>query len=127
MIQKNQTWEFVDKPSHKKVICIKWVFKTKLIVDSSLNRLKARLIVKGFSQQYDSDYWETFAPVVKLDTILLLLALAAQAGWKIHLLDVKSTFLNGYLQEEIYVVQPLGFVVRGKEEKVYRLKKPYMD
>lgn len=77
MIHKNQTWELVNKPSHKKVIDVKWVFKTKLNADVSLNRLKVRFVVKGFRQQYDIDYWETFAPVARLDTIRLLLALAA--------------------------------------------------
>ncbi|KAA3481507.1 pleiotropic drug resistance protein 3-like [Gossypium australe] len=83
------TIELVDKPSHKKVIGVKWVFKTKLNADGSLNKLKARLVVKGFSQQYGIDYWETFTLVVRLDTIKLLLALAAQMGWKIHQLNVK--------------------------------------
>ncbi|KAA3465222.1 Cysteine-rich RLK (RECEPTOR-like protein kinase) 8 [Gossypium australe] len=68
--------ELVDKPLHKKVIGVKWVFKTNLNVDGSLNRLKARLVVKGFRQQYGIDYWETSAPVARLDTIRLILALA---------------------------------------------------
>ncbi|KAA3465467.1 Retrovirus-related Pol polyprotein from transposon TNT 1-94 [Gossypium australe] len=100
IIHKNQTWELIDKPSHKKVIGVNWVFKTKLNIDGSLNKLKARLVVKVFSQQYGIDYWETFSPVARLDTIRLLLAL-----------------------EEIYVEQPPRFAVKGKEEKVYRLKK----
>ena len=69
------------------------------------------------------DFSETFAPVARLDTIRMLLALAAQKGWKIYQLDVKLAFLNGYLEEEIFVEQPKGFAVKGKEDKVYQLKK----
>ena len=69
------------------------------------------------------DFSETFAPVARLDTIRMLLALAAQKGWNIHQMDVKSAFLNGYLEEEIFVEQPEGFIVKGMEEKVYLLKK----
>jgi hypothetical protein len=69
------------------------------------------------------DFSETYAPVARLDTIRMLLAIAAHKGWKIFQLDVKSAFLNGYLQEEIYVEQPKGFMVEGEEDKVYLLKK----
>ncbi|KAG8492430.1 hypothetical protein CXB51_009732 [Gossypium anomalum] len=101
MIEKNQTWELVPRPVKR----------------------KARLVVKGFSQKYGLDYLETFAPVARLDTIRLLVALAAQKQWKIYQLDVKSAFLNGFLKEEIYIDQLQGFVVSGKEQMVYRLKK----
>ena len=78
MIQKNQTWILVSKPIHKHVISVKWVFRTKQNSDGSVNKLKARLVVKGYSQQYGIDYSETFAPVARYDTIRLLIALAAQ-------------------------------------------------
>jgi hypothetical protein len=68
------------------------------------------------------DFSETFAPVAQFDTIRLLLALSAQKNWKVYQLDVKSAFLNGYLQEEIFIEQPKGFEVKGQEEKVYLLK-----
>ena len=123
MIDKNQTWELVDRPTHKKVIGVKWVYRTKLNSDGSINKHKARLVVKGYAQMFGVDFSETFAPVARLDTIRMLLALAAQKGWLIHQLDVKSAFLNGYLEEEIFVEQPEGFAVQGKENKVYRLKK----
>ncbi|OMO61385.1 Integrase, catalytic core [Corchorus capsularis] len=123
MIEKNQTWELVDRPQNKNVIGVKWVYRTKLNPDGTTNRLKARLVVKGYAQLYGVDYTETFAPVARLDTIRLLLAIAAQKQWKIHQLDVKSAFLNGYLQEEIFVEQPEGFQVKGNEDKVYLLKK----
>jgi len=73
------------------------------------------------------DYFDTFAPVSRLDTIHLLFAISAQFGWKVHRMDVKSAFLNGYLEEEIYVEQPKGFIVEGKEDKVYRLSKALYD
>ncbi|OMO51785.1 Integrase, catalytic core [Corchorus capsularis] len=123
MIEKNHTWELVQRPQEKNVIGVKWIFKTKLNPDGGVNRHKARLVVKGYAQSYGIDYTETFAPVARLDTIRLLLAMAAQNQWRIHQMDVKSAFLNGNLQEEIYVEQPEGFLVKGSEEKVYLLKK----
>ncbi|RVW50135.1 Retrovirus-related Pol polyprotein from transposon RE1 [Vitis vinifera] len=123
MIEKNDTWELVDRPQHRKVIGVKWVYRTKLNAYGSVNKYKARLVVKGYSQVFGVDFSETFAPVARLDTIRMLLALTAQKGWKTYQLDVKSAFLNGYLQEEIYVEQPEGFQVKGQEEKVYLLKK----
>jgi hypothetical protein len=95
MIEKNATWMLVDRPVHKKVIGVKWIFKTKLNADRSMNKHKARLVVKGYSQEPGIDFTETFAPVSRLDTIKLLLALAAQNGWHIFQLDVKFAFLNG--------------------------------
>ncbi|CAJ2627755.1 unnamed protein product [Trifolium pratense] len=123
MIEKNQTWKLVDRPDHKKAIGVKWVYRTKLNPDGSVNKYKARLVVKGYAQIFGVDFSETFAPVARLDTIRLLFALAAQNGWVIHQMDVKSAFLNGYLEEEIFVEQPEGFIVQGQEEKVYKLNK----
>jgi hypothetical protein len=123
MIEKNNTWELVDCPHGKDIIGVKWVYKTKLNPDGSIQKHKARLVAKGYSQQPGVDYNETFAPVARLDTIRALIALAAQKGWSIYQLDVKSAFLNGILEEEIYVEQPQGFVVKGNESKVLRLRK----
>ena len=123
MVEKNKTWQLVDKPQDRKVIGVKWVFRIKLNVDGSINKYKARLGVKGYAQIFGMDYSDTFAPVARLDTIRLLLAIAAQKGWKVYQLDVKSAFLNGFLQEEIYVEQPEGFVKKREEDKVYLLKK----
>ncbi|KAJ6423528.1 hypothetical protein OIU84_024484 [Salix udensis] len=123
MIEKNCTWELVDRPLEKNIIGVKWIYRTKLNADSTINKHKARLVVKGYAQIYGFDYLDTFAPVARMDTIRLLLAVAAQKNWKVFQLDVKSAFLNGILQEEIYVEQPAGFEIQGKEDKVYLLKK----
>ncbi|KAL4038580.1 hypothetical protein IC575_002202 [Cucumis melo] len=113
MIEKNKTWILVDIPQDRKVIGVKWVFRTKLNADGSINKHKARLVVKGYAQIFGVDYSDTFAPVARMDTIRLLFAIAAQKGWKLYQLDVKSAFLNGVLQEEIYVEQPEGCEKQG--------------
>lgn len=113
----------MDKAQNRKIIGVKWVYRTKLNDDGSINKHKAKLVVKGYSQVFGVDFSETFASVARLDTVRMLLALAAHNAWKIYQLDVKSTFLNVYLEEEIYVEQSEGFKVKGQEEKVYLLKK----
>ncbi|KAG8481678.1 hypothetical protein CXB51_026593 [Gossypium anomalum] len=123
MIEKNQTWELVAKRANRKVIGVKWVFRAKYNADGTLNKLKPRMVVKGFRQKYGINYLETFAPVARLDTIRLLVALAVQKQWQIHQLDVKLVFLNGFLDEEIYVEQPEGFKIASREDNVYKLKK----
>lgn len=123
MINKNETWQLVERPKDRRVIGVKWVFKTKLNPDGSISKHKARLVVKGYAQQYGVDYQETFAPVARYDTIRLIIALAAHNSWQIHQLDVKSAFLNGFLVEEIFIEQPDGYLVPGKEDHVYLLKK----
>ncbi|KAL0294285.1 UNVERIFIED_CONTAM: Retrovirus-related Pol polyprotein from transposon RE2 [Sesamum radiatum] len=123
MIEKNDTWELTERPKDKEVIGVKWIYKTKLNADGSIQKHKARLVAKGYSQLPGIDYTETFAPVARLDTIRALVAIAANKKWKIYQMDVKSAFLNGYIDEEIYVEQPQGFVAKGCEEKVLRLKK----
>ena len=122
-IQKNQTWDFVNLPEGKKAIGLKWVFRTKYHADGSIQKHKARLVAKGYSQQQGIDFDETFSPVARFETVRTFLALAANLNWPMYQFDVKSAFLNGDLEEEVYVSQPEGFVVNGKEDKVYMLKK----
>jgi hypothetical protein len=84
-------------------------------------KYKVRLVVKGYAQRRGIDYDEVFAPVARLDTIRLLIALAAHKGWEVHHLDVKSAFLNGDLLEEVFIEQPSSFIVKGSEHKVLKL------
>ncbi|KAI5327616.1 hypothetical protein L3X38_027012 [Prunus dulcis] len=123
MIEKNGTWVLVDRPTEKLVIGVKWVYKTKINLDGSVQKNKERLVAKGYAQKPGLDYNETYALIARLDTIRTLIALGAQKDWKLYQLDVKSAFLNGVLQEEVYIDQPQGFVIKGKEDKVYRLHK----
>ncbi|XP_047162016.1 uncharacterized mitochondrial protein AtMg00820-like [Vigna umbellata] len=102
-IERNQTWELTDAPTGAKPIGVKWVFKTKLRENGEIDKCKARLVAKGYAQHYGVDYTEVFALVAKLDTIRIILSMAAHNGWIIFQLDVKSSFLHGELKEEIYV------------------------
>eukprot|EP01018_Ginkgo_biloba_P019839 Gb_31472 [translate_table: standard] len=113
----------MELPLDKDVIGTKWIYKTKYKFDRSINEHKARLVAKGYSQQEGIDYIDTFAPIINMDTIKTMLVLAAQHGWIIYQMDVKSAFLNGYVDEEIYVEKPQGFKITGMENKVYKLKK----
>eukprot|EP00253_Pinus_taeda_P036060 PITA_36060 len=122
-LQKNHTWTLSDLPEGKKPISCKWVYKVKYKADGTLDKYKARLVARGFSQKEGIDYEETFAPTAKMSTIRLVLALATQFKWKVHQIDVKSAFLNGDLQEEVYMTQPPGFKIAGQEQKVRRLAK----
>ena len=90
---------------------MKWVFNLKHNADGSIERHKARLAARGFLQKAGLDYSEVFSPVVRLETVRLVVALACNQGWPTFHLDVKSEFLNGPLDEEVYVTQPSGFVI----------------
>jgi transposase InsO family protein len=122
-IEKNKTWTLIDLPSGQKPIGLKWVFKLKKNAEGVVMKHKARLVAKGYVQKHGIDYDEVFAPVARIDTVKLLLALAANRGWEVHHLDVKTAFLNGELEEEVYVGQPKGYAVKGKEKQVYKLSK----
>eukprot|EP00253_Pinus_taeda_P031753 PITA_31753 len=123
LIKKNDIWELVDTPFGTKPIGRKWVYKNKYKADGSLDKHKARLVAKGFAQKEGVDYEETFAPTAKCATIRTLFALAAQNGWKVHQMDVKTAFLNGDLKENVFMSQPEGFAVKGHEHKVCKLVK----
>ena len=122
-IERNNTWNLVDLPEDKNCIGVKWIYKTKLNADGDVEKYKAILVAQGFSQQPGIDYNETFAPVAIIDMVRMVLAIAAHNKWYVHQMDVMSAFLNGSLEEEVYVRQPPGYEVDGQEEKVYRLKK----
>lgn len=122
-IEKNKTWKLVELPAGQKPIGLKWVYKLKRDSNGEIVKHKARLVAKGYVQKHGIDYEEVFAPVTRLETVRLLLALAAKNGWEVHHLDVKSAFLNGDLQETVYVCQPEGFIKKGFEHLVYQLVK----
>lgn len=122
-IERNNTWELTDLPNGHKTIGVKCVFKTKLKENGEVDKYKARLIAKGYEQEYGIDYTEVFSPVARHDTIRLVTALAALNSWPIFQLDVKSAFLHGNLEEQLFVQQPPGYMKIGNEHKVYRLKK----
>jgi len=102
-IEKNKTWKLAKLPAGKKPICLKWVFKLKRNSEGEVVKHKARLVAKGHVQKFGVDFEEVFAPVARLDTVIFLLAFAANHGWKVHHLDVKSAFLHGELEGEVYV------------------------
>jgi hypothetical protein len=104
---KNDTWHLVPPRAGLNIIDCKWVFKVKQKSDGSVDRYKARLVAKGFKQQYGADYDATLSPVVKPTTIQLLLSLAASHGWVIRQIDIQNAFLHGFLDEEVYMKQPL--------------------
>jgi hypothetical protein len=122
-IMVNETWEVIEHPAGCKPIGCKWIFKKKMRLDGTIDKYKARLVAKEFTHKKGEDYFDTYSPMARLTTIRLLIALAAFYGMHIHLMDVKTTFLNGELEEEIYMEQPDGFVVKGQESKVCRLLK----
>lgn len=94
------------------------MYKTKLNEKGEVDKFKARLVAKGYSQQHGIDFSEVFAPVSRWDTIRTVIAFASLRGWSIYQLDVKSAFLHGELTETVYVEQPLGYVLKGKEESI---------
>jgi hypothetical protein len=122
-ILANGTWEIIDRPYGCKPVGCKWVFKKKLRPDSTIEKYKACLVAKGYTQKEGKDFFDTYSPVTRLTTIRVLLSLAASHGILVHQMDVKTVFLNGELDEEIYMDQPNGFVVGGQEEKVCKLLK----
>ena len=100
------------------VVTYKWIYKIKHAADGSIEKTKARFVASGFSQKEGMDYEETFAPVARYTSIRLVLALAAVMKWKVHQMDVKTTFLNGVVEEEVYVEQSLGFETHDRETRV---------
>jgi hypothetical protein len=111
--ERNQVWELVDPPPRCKPIGTKWVWKNKEGEKGEVVRNQSRLVAQGFSQKEGIDYEETFAPVARLEVIRILLAFSVAKGYKLHQMDVKSAFLNGVLEEEVYVRQPPGLRVRS--------------
>ena len=114
----NRTWKLVDLPLGCKTIGCKWVLRKKLESGGSIDKYKARLVAKGFKQKADLDFFDTFSRVTRITSIRLLISIAAIFYLKIHQMDVKTAFLNGDLEEEIYMDQLEGFVKPRQESKV---------
>ncbi|KAF0933183.1 hypothetical protein E2562_016131 [Oryza meyeriana var. granulata] len=115
----HKTWDLVDLPPSQRPIGLKWGYKVKRDERGAIVKHKARLVAKGYVQKARIDFEEVFVPVAHMESVRLLLAVAAHAGWGVHHMDVKSAFLNRELAEEVYVQQPSGFAVDGQEHKVY--------
>jgi hypothetical protein len=122
-ILSNGTWDLVDRPYGCKPVCCKWVFKKKLRLDGTIDKYKTRLVAKGYTQKKGKDFFYTYSPITRLTTIHVLLSLTASHGLLIHQMNVKTTFLNGELEAEIYMTQSDGFVVKGQEDNVCKLVK----
>eukprot|EP00253_Pinus_taeda_P035264 PITA_35264 len=121
-IEKNNTWELVPRPNYKNVIGTKWTFKNKLNENGDVSRNKARLVCKGYAQQEGIDFEETFAPVSRLEAMRMFLALSSFQKFKVYQMDVKYAFLNGDLEEEMYIEQLHGFILGNDPKLVCRLK-----
>ncbi|GJX74650.1 zinc finger, CCHC-type containing protein [Tanacetum coccineum] len=122
-IMENNTWVLSDLPPGCKPLGCKWIFKRKMKVDGTIDKFKARLVIQGFRQKEGIDYFDTYAPVARITTIRLLLALAAIHNLVIYQMDIKTAFLNRDLDEEVYMKQLEGFVMPGNEHKVCKLVK----
>jgi hypothetical protein len=121
--KRNQIWELVEMPKGHNVIGTKWIFYNKQDQDGIVVRNKVRLVAQDYTQVEGLDFRETYAPVARLEAIMILLAYACAHNIKLYQMDVKSTFLNGYINEEVYVKQPLSFEDYKKLNHVYKLKK----
>jgi len=126
-LEKNKTWDLVELPIGKKAVSCKWVFTVKQSPEGKVERYKARLVARGYSQTYGIDYDETFAPVAKMSTVRTLISCASNFGWPLHQLDVKNAFLHGDLHEEVYMEIPPGWSKPETTGKVCKLKKSLYD
>ena len=120
---RNNTWDLVPSHHTQTIVHSKWIFRTKVKVDGTLYRYKARLVAKGFQQTIGMDIFDTFSPVVKASTIRIILTIAVTRQWEIHHIDVNNTFLNGDLQETVFMAQPERFLDPSKPTHVCRLRK----
>ena len=122
-LHEHNVWDYCELPEGRKAIGSKWVFKEKIGSDGTTERYKARLVAQGYSQRQGLDYDETFSPVARAESVRTIMALAAKHNMVVHQMDVKTAFLNGKLEEEVYMRQPEGFIKEGQEHLVCRLKK----
>jgi hypothetical protein len=110
-IMKNDVWDIVPRPEGMSIVTSKWIYKIKHATDESVKKYKTRFVAKGFSRVEGIDYEETFSPVARYNFIHTIITLATSMGWKLHQMDVKTAFLNGEIEEEVYIKQPEGFMI----------------
>ena len=122
-MSKNNVWTLVELGSNTKLIGSKWVYKTKRDAQGRIERYKARLVAKGFTQREGIDFSDTFSPVSSKDSMRVIMALSAHFDLELHQMDVKTAFLNGELEEDIFMSQPTGFIERGKNNLICKLNK----
>jgi len=122
-MKSSHVWDLVDLPPNRRAIGNKWVLRIKRKADRIIERFIAHLVVKGYTQQESINYEETFFPIVRIASIRLILAIVAHMDLELHQMDVKATFLCGELEEKIYMELPVGFVKKGQEAKVCKLRK----
>ena len=126
-LHSTSTWDLVVLPFGKSPVGCRWVYTIKVGLDGHVDRLKAHLVAKGYTQVYGSDYGDTFSPIAKIASVRLLLSTAAMCSWPLYQLDIKNVFLHGDLAEEVYMEQPPGFVAQGKSGLVCRLRLSLYD
>ena len=122
-ILRNNTWTAVKPRKDIRPIGVKWVFRVKKDSMGKVVRYKARLVVKGYSQKEGIDYGKVFSPVARMESIRILISIDAQEEWELHHMDVKTAFLNREIKEDIYISQPEGFEIKGKEDHILKLQK----
>lgn len=115
----------MDLPQRKQFIGVKWLYKTKRIVEGNIERHKERLVVKGYKHRHGSDYAKTFVSVVRMETMDTMLSIVMQHKWIVYQMYIKLTFMNGVLKAKVYVAQPPRYGVESQEAKVYRLRKAF--
>ena len=122
-IINNDVWDVIPRPKGNSIVTSIWIYKMKHAAYGSIEKYKARFVAHGFSRKEGIDYEENFAPVARYTSIISVLSLAIVMKWKIHHMDVKTAFLNGVVEEEVYVERPLSFERHDRESHVCRLKK----
>ncbi|GJV27947.1 retrovirus-related pol polyprotein from transposon TNT 1-94 [Tanacetum coccineum] len=123
LVEEEAIEELVPNPMDMTIIGTKWVYRNKLNENGVVTRNKGRLVAQGYNQQEGIDYDETYAPVARLESIRILLAYACALDFKLYQMDAKSAFLNGFINEEVYMAQPPGFIDFAKPNYVYKLKR----
>ena len=121
-LSSNNTWDLVPRPLHTNIVGSKWIFRVKYLADDIVDRLRARLVAKGYSQLPGLDFHDTFSLVIKASTVCLVLSLAVSSHWPLHQLDVKNALLNGLLNETVYMEQPQGYADPRFPHHVCKLK-----